>query len=550
MASFVGVRVRWMAKKTMLAGLRLTILLVLFLGSVLPYDQKSDDLTEDVISSLSRVLDFYDRDYKSINLDGIFGLRVAQGALLSIINNVQDGQLSVEDNVLNQVKELYNNASLTAKSALPFLQRSSPQYFRKFRKQVSDPWLNFKPFTNKKLVKQQYKPQSRRNVINFDEGTSDQCMTELTGTAPGSDGSQPCHISDKCWGLISAEGTEGYTLTHQALFFQLGELQGCTPVLLKRLEQSNIKGGLEGIYSRICSEIYPQMTAIEQKRTLDRSSYHKDLFMEQAMVCGSMGYRDFLSAARLRKILSWQRGDGCFGAIRSVHQDEDETEQFSESDNNDPRERHSEFIGNSDMNGNSEKLRSPFGNFKKSLEYEYSHVLRKPLSMRTMRSLLVEKKLKDGCMSHVTGVATGLLGVYLRWVLYSQEQPFQKHNDMETKKLFENPVQSENAGVYINDNLADVIALKEKQRQKRQKKDETQSAHLMQRRKAAMLDKTELHGERNVDGREGTGFVAWRMFAFGIILFVVLMILGKGVKRMSNVVKVTPRIKKKTAHVI
>ena len=153
-------------------------------------------------------------------------------------------------------------------------------------------------------------------------------------------------------------------------------------------------------------------------------------------------------------------------------------------------------------------------------------------------------------MSHVTGVATGLLGVYLRWVLYSQEQPFQKHNDMETKKLFENPVQSENAGVYINDNLADVIALKEKQRQKRQKKDETQSAHLMQRRKAAMLDKTELHGERNVDGREGTGFVAWRMFAFGIILFVVLMILGKGVKRMSNVVKVTPRIKKKTAHVI
>lgn len=153
-------------------------------------------------------------------------------------------------------------------------------------------------------------------------------------------------------------------------------IAGCTPVLLKRLEQSNIKGGLEGIYSRICSEIYPEMTAIEQKRTLDRSSYHKDLFMEQAMVCGSMGYRDFLSAARLRKILSWQRGDGCFGAIRSVHQDEDETEQFSESDNNDPRERHSDFISNSDMNGNSEKLRSPFGNFKKSLEYEYSHVLR------------------------------------------------------------------------------------------------------------------------------------------------------------------------------
>lgn len=38
-------------------------------------------MTEEVISALDRVLDFYERDYKSINLDGIFGLRVAQGEL-------------------------------------------------------------------------------------------------------------------------------------------------------------------------------------------------------------------------------------------------------------------------------------------------------------------------------------------------------------------------------------------------------------------------------------------------------------------------------------
>ena len=38
-------------------------------------------MTEEVISALDRVLDFYERDHKSINLDGIFGLRVAQGEL-------------------------------------------------------------------------------------------------------------------------------------------------------------------------------------------------------------------------------------------------------------------------------------------------------------------------------------------------------------------------------------------------------------------------------------------------------------------------------------
>lgn len=146
------------------------------------------------------------------------------GAFLIIINDVKDGQLNVEDSVLKQVKGLHNKASIIAQDALPFLQESSPEYFKKFKKQVSYPWSNFKPFTNKKLSKRQYHPENRRNVINFDESTSDQCMTELTGT--GSEGAQPCHVSDKCWGMISAEGAQGYTLTHQALFFQLGETQG------------------------------------------------------------------------------------------------------------------------------------------------------------------------------------------------------------------------------------------------------------------------------------------------------------------------------------
>ena len=117
---------------------------------------------------------------------------------------------------------------------MPFLQQSSPEYYQEFKKQVAYPWSNFKPFTNKKLSAEQYnnEPQKRRNLINFNEETSDRCMTELTGTAKGSTFGQPCHISDECWDLMlpASEGVQGYALTHQALFFQLGEVQGkgCT----------------------------------------------------------------------------------------------------------------------------------------------------------------------------------------------------------------------------------------------------------------------------------------------------------------------------------
>lgn len=71
-------------RKTMIVNsnfLLSTILLIFYWGSVLPSDQRNNAMTEEVISALDRVLDFYERDYKSINLDGIFGLRVAQGEL-------------------------------------------------------------------------------------------------------------------------------------------------------------------------------------------------------------------------------------------------------------------------------------------------------------------------------------------------------------------------------------------------------------------------------------------------------------------------------------
>lgn len=158
-------------------------------------------------------------------------------------------------------------------------------------------------------------------------------------------------------------------------------IAGCTPIFLKHLQKSNIKGGLEEIYNRICSDMYPEMTATEQKRRLDKSNYQKDLYMEQAMVCGSLGYVDFLSTERLRKILSWQSNDGCFGKKRNVYQDDDDddetdSEQLSETDA-DMGGQQSELIDNSDTDGTEKRdIRSPFGDVKKSLEYEYSQILR------------------------------------------------------------------------------------------------------------------------------------------------------------------------------
>ena len=145
---------------------------------------------------------------------------------------------------------------------------------------------------------------------------------------------------------------------------------GCTPVLLKRLEQSKIKGGLEEVYNRICSDMYPQMTAVEQKRTLDQDSYDRDLYMEQGMVCGSIGYRDFLTSKRLRRVLSWQRKDGCFGEVKQAYQNDDSNQEINLSN------EHSEVVDNSDVGKKAEREDSPFGVLKNSLRYQDSKILR------------------------------------------------------------------------------------------------------------------------------------------------------------------------------
>ena len=141
------------------------------------------------------------------------------GALLSVLQDEEAGHLRVSREYQDHIRKLTAKASTVAKKTLPHLKRQSPSYFQKFEEQVSGPWQNFKSFH--KLDNKLYIPISKRNYVAFDEETSDGCMLEVKGHS--------CHISDQCWDLMTAKGTDGYTLTHQALYLLLAEKHGKAP---------------------------------------------------------------------------------------------------------------------------------------------------------------------------------------------------------------------------------------------------------------------------------------------------------------------------------
>lgn len=156
----------------------------------------------------------------------------------------------------------------------------------------------------------------------------------------------------------------------------------------------------------------------------------------------------------------------------------------------------------------------------------------------------------DGCLSHLTGVATGVLGVYLRWLLYPKAgQLFQNQEKVEVKTS-EGLAHNTNIEIYKMGNLADVIVQKEKQLQQQQsikKNSVMQTAHLRQMRRAAMLR----NNAQVLLSREGSESFPWGMVTLGTCsIFLVLSVMWiKGFKGTLNVLKTASRIKKST-HVI
>ena len=75
------------------------------------------------------------------------------------------------------------------------------------------------------------------------------------------------------------------------------------------------KSTLELVYDKICSNIYAQLLMVEQIHPVKRVD--ADLMMEQSVICGLLGYFEFLTPERLRRVLRWQRPSGCYGNIEN-----------------------------------------------------------------------------------------------------------------------------------------------------------------------------------------------------------------------------------------
>ncbi|XP_071797532.1 UPF0764 protein C16orf89 homolog [Asterias amurensis] len=328
-----------------------------------------EDLARSVLGALEGAVGFFAREYGEVNLDAVVGIRIAQSQLQSALTELDFEHNSKLKALRADIEGLSRKAGTVCDEAIPVVKRQYPKDYRDLGMLVSDNFWSTKRRTVMKRTDPSLSSPSRQLIGSetLSEPLTDKCISELLGTK-----SEPCRITSSCWNLMTPRGYRSYSLTHQILYFKVGAQLGCESHITKRFhDQRMATVNVNSLMDGFCSDVLREAEA-----TADRGfpSGSQDLFMEQVLLCGLMGYEDFFKLPWLRTVLSWQDDSGCFtGEEHRPHADEIEKD---ESD------------------------------YKETYDF--------------LRERRREKEIKEsGCLIHKTSVAVGLLSSYLRVLLYS-----------------------------------------------------------------------------------------------------------------------------------
>ncbi|XP_067859213.1 UPF0764 protein C16orf89 homolog [Heptranchias perlo] len=327
------------------------------LSFVLANEQKLND----VISKLEKATFFFESTYDHINLDGVVGYRLLQAQLEDTLKRWSpSGPETASQRA--KVDDLVRRLDITAIKAIKEIKANDPVYFNAFEQILHTNFWTLTPGWTQTDTKLVY-PELRATEC-FGEDISDKCITQLLGT--WKDYGVPCLETGICRRLMTALNCPDYSLSHQLLYFIIAEHKRCSSIVGAQHMESKASLFIQDYKKIFCSNMMRRNLEIEDN---DFPFYLRDLFMENIMLCGLVGFSDFYKARWLETILMWQQTTGCFG---------------------------------------------------KSDESVYPPKMIKYVFTEHKRVKRREKQLKDGCSSHMTAVAVGSLGGYLHFYGTSQ----------------------------------------------------------------------------------------------------------------------------------
>ncbi|XP_051876902.1 UPF0764 protein C16orf89 homolog [Pristis pectinata] len=334
---------------------------VLIIITVLSCVSANERKVNHIISTLERAVLFFEVNYDRFNLDGVTGYRVLQALLEDTLKRwTLSGPEA--DSPYTKVEDLVKKVGFTVEMAIKELKLHQPAYFNAFEPILQVNFWTFRPEwtqTDRKLVYPKWRVKEC-----FEEEDSDICMFQILGT--WKDYRVNCLDTAKCTKLMTTLYCSDYSLSHQLIYFILAEIKNCTNIVGSQHPQSRNSISTQRLKKIFCTNMMEINLHIEKDGF---PVYQRDLFLENIMLCGMIGYSDFYKTRWLEAILSWQYPSGCYVETgRSMHSAEMKQNAFT----------------------------------------EHKRVKREDVL------------LDDNCSCHKTAVAVGALGSYLRFYGISQ----------------------------------------------------------------------------------------------------------------------------------
>ncbi|XP_076452208.1 UPF0764 protein C16orf89 homolog [Babylonia areolata] len=289
------------------------------------------------------------------------------------------GSGSCPEDLQRRLQAIVDQFDTAAEAALSYVKEEDPQYFRRFLQVIDRPFLL--PYRQKTLQDLSKTPVG--DDSSYDEETGDECLSRIMGAfVEESSGKkiEECNVTRSCWDMMTDKGRCKYSITHQLLYFSFIEKQGCT----QRVEAS-MKAKVADTQERMCGSIYNEAASEVKDEKVD--DVFQDLFLEQVLVCGTLGFENFMRSDWMRMVLTWQKPTGCFSEDNPLIL---------------------QTVGR--LVEAQEKERQLMEDLKmESAMIEQQH--------HNGRKLLRERVMHDGCLSHKTGLGVGTLGLYARYLV-------------------------------------------------------------------------------------------------------------------------------------
>jgi hypothetical protein len=172
------------------------------------HDEK-EEMIDAIFGQLKMVLEFLEENYDSVNIDGLFGIRIAEG----MVNNIE--KHSTESMIQKyNIRDIESRLKTLASKIFEIEIRRSPEYAQNFKILIG------KPYKASKLNHKQNKLFARLDfgilksiksnpilVTNFNEQFSDKCYSILLDKYR--DPIDNCQTNDECLEYYTASDSSG-----------------------------------------------------------------------------------------------------------------------------------------------------------------------------------------------------------------------------------------------------------------------------------------------------------------------------------------------------